>query len=101
MRMRAFRSPSVGWIRTRTAPTEARLAQAYYDDSAVQLRPYQHEAVSAVIAARREGVRRMVLALPTGAGKTVIFAELIRRARHPVLVLAHRDELLAQARDKI
>ncbi|MBC8072549.1 MAG: DEAD/DEAH box helicase family protein, partial [Deltaproteobacteria bacterium] len=67
----------------------------------VQLRPYQQEAVEAVIAARREGVRRMVLALPTGAGKTVIFAELIRRARHPVLVLAHRDELLGQARDKI
>lgn len=43
----------------------------------------------------------MVLALPTGAGKTVIFAELICQARHPVLVLAHRDELVGQARDKI
>jgi superfamily II DNA or RNA helicase len=67
----------------------------------VRLRPYQHEAIAAVLATRREGVRRMVLALPTGAGKTVIFAELIRRARHPVLVLAHRDELVQQARDKI
>ncbi len=43
----------------------------------------------------------MVLALPTGAGKTVIFAELIRRARHDVLVLAHRNELLEQALEKI
>ncbi len=43
----------------------------------------------------------MLLALPTGAGKTIIFSELIRRAKHPVLVLAHRDELLAQARSKI
>lgn len=43
----------------------------------------------------------MLLALPTGAGKTIIFSELIRRARHPVLVLAHRDELLGQARSKI
>lgn len=67
----------------------------------MELRPYQREAIEAVIAARRDGVRRMVLALPTGAGKTVIFAELIRRARHPVLVLAHRDELVVQARDKI
>lgn len=67
----------------------------------MELRPYQHEAIAAVIEARRAGVRRMVLALPTGAGKTVIFAELIRRARHPVLVLAHRDELLMQARAKI
>ncbi len=67
----------------------------------MQLRPYQRDAVEAVIAARHQGVRRMVLALPTGAGKTVIFSELIRRARHPVLVLAHREELLDQARDKI
>lgn len=67
----------------------------------MQLRPYQREAVDAVVSARREGIRRMVLALPTGAGKTVIFAELIRRARHPVLVLAHREELLAQAQAKI
>lgn len=67
----------------------------------VHLRPYQDAAVAAVIAARRGGVRRMVLALPTGAGKTVIFAELIRRARHDVLVLAHRDELVQQAREKI
>ncbi len=67
----------------------------------MQLRPYQLEAVEAVIAARRRGVRRMLVALPTGAGKTVIFSELIRRARREVLVLAHRDELLEQARDKI
>jgi superfamily II DNA or RNA helicase len=67
----------------------------------VQLRPYQLETVEAVIAARKRGVRRMLVALPTGAGKTVIFAELIRRARLDVLVLAHRDELLEQARQKI
>lgn len=67
----------------------------------MKLRPYQQEAIDAVLAARRCGVRRLLLALPTGAGKTVIFSELIRRAKHPVLVLAHRDELLGQARDKI
>lgn len=66
-----------------------------------RLRPYQLEAVEAVIAARKRGLRRMLVALPTGAGKTVIFAELIRRARREVLVLAHRDELLVQARQKI
>lgn len=67
----------------------------------MKLRPYQREAIEAVLDARRRGVRRMLLALPTGAGKTVIFSELIRRARHPVLVLAHRDELLEQARSKV
>lgn len=65
------------------------------------LRSYQQEAIRAVIDARRRGVRRMVVALPTGAGKTVIFSELSRLARRRVLVLAHREELLEQAREKL
>jgi ATP-dependent helicase IRC3 len=67
----------------------------------VSLRPYQREAVAAVIAARKEGLRRLLVCLPTGAGKTVIFSQLARLARKSVLVLAHREELLAQAREKI
>lgn len=43
----------------------------------------------------------MVVCLPTGAGKTVIFSHLARVARRQVLVLAHREELLSQAQDKI
>lgn len=70
-------------------------------DPAPTLRPYQREAVDAVLSARRAGVRRMVVCLPTGAGKTVIFARLARLARRGVLVLAHREELITQARDKI
>lgn len=70
-------------------------------DAAPTLRPYQREAIDAVLAARRAGVRRMVVCLPTGAGKTVIFARLARLARRGVLVLAHREELVEQARDKI
>ena len=69
--------------------------------AAPTLRPYQREAIEAVIAARRGGVRRMVVCLPTGAGKTVVFAHLARLARRQVLVLAHREELITQARDKI
>ncbi len=65
------------------------------------LRPYQQAAIQAVIQARRDGLRRMVVCLPTGAGKTVVFAELARLARRPVLVLAHRRELVDQARDKL
>lgn len=65
------------------------------------LRGYQRETVEAVIEARKAGCRRMLVALPTGAGKTVIFSELIARARHGVLVLAHRKELLSQAVEKI
>lgn len=65
------------------------------------LRPYQRDAVEAVIAARRAGVRRQLVCLPTGAGKTVIFSELARLAKRPVLVLAHRRELVEQAREKL
>lgn len=65
------------------------------------LRPYQREAIDAVLEARRKGVRRMVITLPTGAGKTVIFAHLARLAKRQVLVLAHREELLFQAREKL
>jgi hypothetical protein len=40
--------------------------------------------------------------MPMGAGKTVTFAEVIRRARPArAMVLAHREELVFQARDKI
>ncbi len=69
--------------------------------AAPELRAYQREAIDAVIAARRRGVRRMVVCLPTGAGKTVIFSHLARLATKQVLVLAHREELLAQAVDKL
>ena len=65
------------------------------------LRPYQQAAVDAVLAARRGGTRRMVVCLPTGAGKTVIFSQLARLAKRQVLVLAHREELLGQAREKL
>jgi len=65
------------------------------------LRPYQRAAIDAVLAARRAGKRRLLVHLPTGAGKTVIFSHLASLARRQVLVLAHREELLSQARDKL
>src|SRR6188768_2889894 len=65
------------------------------------LRPYQREAIEAVLDARRSGVRRMLVCLPTGAGKTVIFSRLAQLAQRQVLVLAHREELLFQAKEKL
>jgi ATP-dependent helicase IRC3 len=67
----------------------------------VALRPYQAEAVEAVLTARRRGFKRLLVCLPTGAGKTVIFSRLAQLAQRQVLVLAHREELLFQARDKL
>jgi len=67
----------------------------------VNLRPYQRAAIDAVLTARRRGKRRLLVHLPTGAGKTVIFSYLAGLAKRQVLVLAHREELLSQAREKL
>jgi len=65
------------------------------------LRPYQKEALHAIRESYRRGKRSVLCVLPTGTGKTVLFAEISRLAKGPVLVLAHRQELVEQARDKV
>jgi superfamily II DNA or RNA helicase len=71
---------------------------------ALSLRPYQTEALDAVRSGVRRGIRRPLVSLPTGTGKTILFSAMasgaLARSRG-VLVLAHRDELLAQAADKM
>src|SRR5438876_4532529 len=66
------------------------------------LRPYQSEALNAVRDAYKADKRRVIVSLPTGTGKTVVFAHFPRvlKMRKRLLVLAHREELLLQARDK-
>jgi len=67
----------------------------------MELRPYQQRALEAVREAYRRKHRQVLVVMPTGTGKTVLFAEISRLAKGPVLVLAHRQELVEQARDKI
>jgi superfamily II DNA or RNA helicase len=67
----------------------------------ITLRPYQQDALTAIEAAALRGVRRQVVSLPTGAGKTIIFAHLITAQQTRALVLVHRDELLHQTIDKL
>lgn len=67
----------------------------------IRLRDYQEQALAAVTAAESNGTRRQMLVMPTGSGKTVVFAALIRERKTRALVLAHRDELIEQAVDKI
>ena len=71
----------------------------------MELRPYQSEARDAVLREWDEvGHQRTLLVLPTGCGKTIVFAKIIEervRLGHRVLVLAHRGELLEQASDKL
>lgn len=70
----------------------------------MELRPYQKEAKEAVLSEWNDGVQRTMLVLPTGCGKTVVFAKITEdcvRSGKRVLILAHRGELLTQASDKI
>jgi superfamily II DNA or RNA helicase len=67
----------------------------------MQLRPYQATAIEVVRDAYRQKHRAVLVVMPTGTGKTVLFAEIARLAKGPVLVLAHRQELVEQARQKI
>jgi superfamily II DNA or RNA helicase len=67
----------------------------------MELRPYQAKALEAVRASYKRKNRRSLVVMPTGTGKTVLFAEIARLAKGPVLVLAHRQELVEQARSKI
>jgi len=60
------------------------------------LRPYQREAVDATLRYFRQHQTPAVIVLPTGAGKSLVIAELARVARGRVLVLAHVKELVAQ-----
>lgn len=60
------------------------------------LRPYQQEAVDATVSYFRRSTEPAVIVLPTGAGKSLVIAELARVARGRVLVLAHVKELVAQ-----
>ena len=64
------------------------------------LRDYQIDSVAQVGAAFREGSKRVILCLPTGAGKTVIFSDIAAKAASKgkrVAILTHRRELLSQA----
>lgn len=78
------------------------------------LRPYQNDASNALCAAFLDkGQNRLLIKKPTGTGKTVWFASLLKQPRlqawletfnpreRRMLVIAHREELLDQAADKI
>jgi DNA repair protein RadD len=64
------------------------------------LRPYQTEAVQATLAHFRRENSPAVIVLPTGAGKSLVIAELARQDPGRVLILAHVRELVEQNHDK-
>ena len=73
----------------------------------IELRRYQQDAVDAVHAAHGQGTRRPAAVLATGAGKSIIIAEVARTSRYGVaggkrvVILAHREELVEQNAQKV
>lgn len=72
----------------------------------IKLRPYQSEATDAFFDALSEHRRQMIV-LPTGSGKTICFGHISERWNRdidpvrPILIMAHRSELLDQAEQKL
>ena len=70
----------------------------------MELRPYQLASKEAIFSEWDKGIKKTLLVLPTGTGKTIVFSKVIEdcvRDGERVLVLAHRAELLDQAADKL
>ena len=70
----------------------------------MKLRSYQQQAVAEVLAAFRQCASSLIV-LPTGTGKTIVLASVIaehhRLCKGRAMVIAHREELIFQAADKI
>ena len=70
----------------------------------MKLHQYQQELVAAFERKVAAGIRRIIIVVPTGGGKTVVASEIIKRAvaaSKRVVFIAHRNELLTQAHDKL
>lgn len=78
----------------------------FEDDNPPELRDYQQQAVNAVLKAIKDGVRRIGVSAPTGGGKTIIFASIIKEvlSKHrkgKVLILVGTEEQAHQAKNKV
>ena len=65
----------------------------------MRLRDYQEDLYRKTVQAFKEGKRRVLVVAPCGAGKSYLFAEMIRRTAGECLVLVHRNELKQQHRE--
>ena len=71
----------------------------------IDLYPFQKKARTLTLEEWAKGIKRTLLVMATGTGKTITYADITRHLvteeRARVLILAHRDELIRQAQDKI
>lgn len=81
------------------------MMETMHNETEIKLRDYQLETIEKIeFTLAGETVQRILVVLPTGSGKTIIAAELIRRAvdrNERVVFLAHRRELVHQCSDKL
>jgi superfamily II DNA or RNA helicase len=74
--------------------------ETWVESSSIVLRDCQLEAVNAVLEHLQQ-YRSTAIAMPTGSGKTIVFCEIAKRFNRRTLILAHREELLGQAAEKL
>ena len=70
----------------------------------IELRDYQSEVITKTDAVIASGKRKAIIVAPTGSGKTIVAADIIRSAvaqYKNVLVLAHRREIIGQTSEKL
>ena len=70
----------------------------------MQLREYQTKAISDLRSSFKQGNKSPLLVMPTGSGKTVVFAQISKTLelnKKNVLILVHRKELVDQASNKL
>jgi len=69
---------------------------SFLEKNILQLRPYQQDLEAAIYRDWRKGSKNVLAVLPTGAGKTVIFAKILADHKGPCCAIAHRQELVGQ-----
>jgi DNA repair protein RadD len=62
----------------------------------IPLRDFQQDVERRIYAAWQDGARNVLAALPTGAGKTVLFSKIMADQQRPSVAIAHRQELVGQ-----
>ncbi|RAH71721.1 DEAD/DEAH box helicase [Aspergillus aculeatinus CBS 121060] len=108
--LRALRAPwtpnvRIAFVRhgSAVAYSDEAPAAAAPEPPGIVLRDYQEECIQSVLDHLKQGHKRLGISLATGAGKTVIFTQLIgrvppRNGKHDkALILVHRRELVEQA----
>ena len=66
----------------------------------IELRPYQKECIEQILYCHEKKINRLLVSLPTGAGKTVIFTSLIQQIKKKTLIICHTYELQKQIQEK-